>query len=211
MPDLNTILAGVRYVVVGGTATSLYMPARHTDDVDILLAAADAPAAEAALRRAGARFTGPLSIGGASWVLPDGTSLDVLVSSEIWVAAVLARPNRDAAGLPIIALPYLVLLKLQAARGVDIGDLTRMLGGAEEAVLDDVRSVVRKYLPDAAEDVESLIRLGRLEFESGAEVHLAGPGPIAALPSQAAADVLVRAHTRGGRTVRQHRRRRPLS
>jgi hypothetical protein len=54
--------------------------------------------------------------------------------------------------LPIIGLPYLVLMKLQASRGIDIGDLTRMLGGADETALRLVRRAVQDFLPDAVED-----------------------------------------------------------
>jgi hypothetical protein len=205
MPDLNALLAGVRYVVVGGTATSLYMPMRATEDVDVLIAVRDAALAEGALRRAGARLVGQLSIGGTSWRLPSGEMLDVLTSHAPWIDDALDHPNRDAAGLPIIALPYLVLLKLEASRGVDIGDLTRMLGGAAEEALAAVRAVVRTYLPDAAEDLEGLIQLGRLEY-AGA------PGsqpPGSPSESPAPEEVHVREHHRGGRLVREHWRRRP--
>lgn len=170
MPDLTALLPGVPFVVVGGTATSLYMPQRITRDVDILVTAADAPAAERALVRAGAVSEGPLSIdnplqiAGSSWKLPDGSYLDVLWSGRPWVKKALASPRRDSAGLPVVSLPYLVLMKLASSRGVDVGDLTRMLGGADEASLKEVREVVRRFLPDAVEDLESLIELGRLEF-----------------------------------------------
>lgn len=171
MPDLNSLLPGVRYVVVGGTATSLYMPARTTKDMDILVAAADAPCVEDALHRAGATALGPLTVDnplrieGDSWRLPDGSDLVVLRSAQSWVGEALEHPNRDAAGLPIVALPYLVLMKLASGRGVDMGDPSRMLGGADEATLAEVRRVVRRYLPDAVDDMESLIELGRLEFQ----------------------------------------------
>lgn len=171
MPDLTPLLPGVRYVVVGGTATSLYMPQRMTRDVDVLVSAADAPAAEQALVHAGATSEGPLSINnpleiqGHSWKLPDGSYLDVLWSACPWVEKALAHPRRDSAGLPIVSLPYLVLMKLASSRGVDMGDLSRMLGGAGEDSLLEVRSVVGEYLPDALDDLASLTELGRLEFQ----------------------------------------------
>jgi hypothetical protein len=169
MPALTSLLPGLRFVVVGGTATSLYMPARTTQDVDVLVAGNDAERAESLLRQAGAALLGRLAIGGTSWRLPDGTQLDVLTSDEPWLPDALAQPNHDPSGLPIIDLPYLVLLKLQASRGIDIGDLTRMLGGAEEDALDRVRRVVERHMPDAVEDLESLIQLGRLEFQDQGE------------------------------------------
>lgn len=168
MPDLNSVLASVPFVVVGGVATSLYMPARQTDDVDILIWASDRPRVEQALRSSGAHRVGPLIVGGTAWTLPDGTELDVLVSEEPWVRDALATPNRDPSGVPIISLPYLALLKLRAGRGIDVADLSRMLGGADELLLDSVRRVVAEHEPDALEDLESLIRLGRMEFQSGA-------------------------------------------
>ncbi|MDP2660071.1 MAG: hypothetical protein Q8R28_05025, partial [Dehalococcoidia bacterium] len=105
MPDLNALFSGLRFVVVGGTATSHYMPKRMTRDVDILVTAADAPAAERALVRAGATSEGPLNIDnplqikGTSWKLSDGSYLDVLWSARPWVKKALASPNRDSAGL----------------------------------------------------------------------------------------------------------------
>ncbi len=171
MPDLNALFAGVRFVVVGGTATSLYMPQRMTQDVDILVAATDVQEAEGALAKAGATPEGPLNIDnplqlkGSTWKLTDGSYVDVLWSARPWVKEALAGPNLDSAGLPIVSLPHLVLMKLASSRGVDLGDLSRMLGGADEDSLHQVRAVVRKYLPDAMEDLESLIELGRLEFQ----------------------------------------------
>lgn len=171
MPDLTTLFSGVRYVVVGGTATSLYMAQRITKDVDVLVSTADAPAVERALVRAGATSEGPLSINnpleieGHSWRLPDGSYLDVLWSARPWVEEALAHPQRDFAGTPVVSLPYLVLMKLASSRGVDLGDLSRMLGGAEEDSLVEVRSVIRRFLPDALDDLGSLTELGRLEFQ----------------------------------------------
>ena len=68
--------------------------------------------------------------------------------------------------LPVIALPYLVLMKIRASRGIDLGDLTRILGAASEDDLEKTRKVSKQYLNDAAEDLESLIRLGRFEYET---------------------------------------------
>jgi hypothetical protein len=40
-----------------------------------------------------------------------------------------------------------------------------MLGGADEAALDEVRDAVRMYRPDDLNDLESLITLGKLEYQ----------------------------------------------
>jgi hypothetical protein len=85
--------------------------------------------------------------------------------AEPWcgVAIAEAQANRDKQGLPILPLPYLVLAKLRASRGRDVGDLTQMLGLADAAQRERVRAVVRRYSPEDVEDVEALIELGRLE------------------------------------------------
>jgi hypothetical protein len=56
-------------------------------------------------------------------------------------------------------------MKLQASRAQDIADLSRMLGGADEELLGQFRAVVKTYMDDALEDLESLITLGKLEYQ----------------------------------------------
>ena len=59
-------------------------------------------------------------------------ALDVLESAENWAAKAIRQPMPGPEGLPVISLPYLILMKLRASRGIDIGDLTRILGAAGE-------------------------------------------------------------------------------
>lgn len=75
------------------------------------------------------------------------------------------NPNYAPDGLPIVDLPYLVLMKLLAGRSQDLADISRMLGGATDPQLDGVRTVINDYLGSAREDLESLIMLGKLERE----------------------------------------------
>lgn len=152
------------YVIVGGLATALYMPQRLTFDLDILVLAEDAPRLYRELAEAGYQQRGQLTIGGTSWQAPDRSPLDVLEARESWARTAVANPNRSPAGEPVIALPYLVLLKLAASRAQDVADLTRMLGPADEATLREVRDAVRRHRPEDSDDLESLIALGRLEL-----------------------------------------------
>jgi hypothetical protein len=163
---MNLDSVSTPFVVIGGVATWLYMPRRPTDDVDVLVAAEDAPTLYEELTAAGWTPVGSLTIGGTSWRAPEGGELDVIESSEAWVRDALANPARSPTGLPVISLPYLVLMKLQAARSRDMGDLSRMLGQADEAALEQVRAVVGTHSPTDLADLESLITLGRLEFET---------------------------------------------
>jgi hypothetical protein len=116
------------------------------------------------LDQAGCRRRGELAIPGSTWELSDGTLLRILESNEQWAREAMEQPNINAFGLPVIALPYLVVMKLKSGRVQDLADITRMLGGADDAALQAVRSAVQFYVPDAVEDIESMIALGRMEL-----------------------------------------------
>lgn len=152
--------------------TRLYSPERMTDDLDVLVAVDGAEVFYEELARGGAAKRGGLAIGGTHRLLPDGTPLDFLEENAPWVAEAMDSPAFGPDGLPVIALPYLVLLKMRASWGIDIGDLTRMLGAADEAELERTRRVIRTHLSDAEEDLESLIQLGQLEYAATRASHL---------------------------------------
>lgn len=163
--NVKAIIKRAPFVVVGGVATRLYMPERMTVDLDVLIKAEDAVLVYEDLEAAGSQKQNDLSISGSQWTLSDGTSLDVLEGNEPWVEAAVDSPNYSPDGLPVIALPYLVLMKLLASRSQDLADISRMLGGATTDQLQAVREVINQYLPTAKEDLESLIMLGKLERE----------------------------------------------
>ena len=155
--DLRTITA-VPFVVIGGVATRLYAPERVTDDLDILIEAKNADALAADINRAG----------GISFCKLNGMALDVSEEDAPWAAEAIANPASAPNGLPVISLPYLVLMKMRASRGIDIGDLTRVLGAANDDAIAEAGRVIATYLPDGVEDLEGLIYLGRLEYEQNA-------------------------------------------
>ena len=164
--DLRQVIRNTRFLLVGGLATRHYMPERTTLDTGILVLAEDQQAVEQELRAAGCQKLGLLAIGGSTWVLPNGTTLDVVISDASWAQEAIEDPLQTADGIPVITLPYLVLMKLYAGRSQDIADITRMLGGADENALAEVRAAVTRHNPEAANDVESMIVLGRLEYQS---------------------------------------------
>lgn len=151
-------VVSVPFLVIGGVATRLYAPERVTDDLDVLVSVDGAEV-----------FYGQLECSGVGRVLPEGMPLDVLEEDAAWVAEALTVPEAGPDGLPVIALPYLILLKMRASRGIDIGDLTRMLGAAGEADLERTRRVISTHLSDGEEDLESLIQLGQLEYAATRE------------------------------------------
>ncbi|MBC6419815.1 MAG: hypothetical protein GDA44_14145 [Prochloron sp. SP5CPC1] len=162
--DIKAIVKEKPFVVMGGVATRLYMPERMTLDLDILVQVEDAPLIYKELEEAGSRRRGELSIPGSQWQLADGTELDIVESDEIWAKEAIAKPNYSPDGLPIISLPYLVLMKLKSSRSQDLADVSRMMGAAQEQDLQAVKMVIEQYLPTACEDLASLIVLGKLEL-----------------------------------------------
>jgi len=162
--NLNLIIKQAPFVVVGGVATRLYMPERMTLDLDILINAADAKLIYQDLEAVNGKKVGDLAIPGSQWQLADNTSVDVLEGEDEWVGEAVLNPNYAPDGLPIIDLPYLVLMKLAASRTQDLADVSRMLGLADETMLTKIKQVIQAYLPTAAEDLESLILLGKLEM-----------------------------------------------
>jgi hypothetical protein len=164
--DLTPILSPMHWTIVGAAATRLYMPERVTQDLDVAIRAEDASRAREKLADAGFVYQGDLSIGGSTWISPDGKMIDVIEGHERWWVEALteAQANRDAQGLPILPLHYLVLMKFQSGRVQDIADITRMLGQADQAALESVRALFKRLAPSDLADLESLITLGRLEL-----------------------------------------------
>ena len=163
-PDLRGVLKDIPWVIVGGVATRAYMPERMTQDMDVLIRHEDEQVALGRLQAAGYKTKSPLAVGG--WLVhsPEGIEVDILLGHQLWLNQALAHPRSDPAGYPVIDLPYLVLMKMESNRSLDIGDLGRLLGLASEADLDRVRQAVKQYSPQDAEDLESLIYLGKLEL-----------------------------------------------
>lgn len=165
-PDLTNILEPTHWAVIGAVATRLYMPERMTKDFDIAIAVREADNVRRKLAAAGYVRIGELSIGGSHWQSPDGVQIDVIEGHEIWwpQALAAAQSNRDEQGLPILPFPYLILLKFNASRTIDLGDITRMLGLASDTEHEQVRTLFNHYAPTDLADLESLILLGKLEM-----------------------------------------------
>jgi hypothetical protein len=169
-PDLTGVLKGVRWAIAGAVATRLYMPERATSDLDMVVLAPDGNMAEARLADARCTKLGALSIGGSSWRHPSGTQIDLIeVDGRQWEEGLrAAQQNLGPDGSPVLTLPYLVLMKLESSRTLDVGDVVRMLGFADASALEGVRSAINEYAPELSEDLESMIELGKLEHEAGA-------------------------------------------
>jgi hypothetical protein len=182
-PDLRDILKGIRWVIIGGVATRAYMPERMTKDMDLLVHRSDSAEVFRRLVDAGYTPVSPLAVSGTLLRSPEGVDVDVLFGDQRWLNEALRHPGDDQAGYPVIALPYLVLMKLTAQRVQDWADVSRMVGWAGAADLDAVRAVVARYSPEDLEDLEALIYLGRQEQAApDAGPTLSGP-PAAGQPA----------------------------
>jgi hypothetical protein len=173
-PDLSAIFRDIPWAVIGGVATRAYMPERLTQDLDVLVRAADAQASRAVLVQVGFTLIGELTIRGATWRAPEGWLLDVIETDAAWASEALARVERDPQGLPVLALPYFVLMKWEAGRLRDLADAQQMLGLADEEVLAATRGLFARYAPEALDDLEGLITLGKLEMGQPPEENRGG-------------------------------------
>jgi hypothetical protein len=159
--------------VVGGVATRAYAPERHTRDTDFLVAHECYDDAVRRLlflgwRKANDPLFPNTSLGlyGSAWEKND-LSIDVIATNQSWAEEALRIEAVDQTGLRIVALPFLVLMKLDSARGIDQGDLTRMLGRLSESELENVIHVVERWShdPQAGDDLRQYALLGSIEWE----------------------------------------------
>lgn len=165
-PDLRPVLTGIDWVIVGTVATRAYMPERMTKALDILIREVDGDNVIERLKGAGYTIESKLALPGYALRSPEGVEVDVLFSNASWLSTALKQPRYDAAGYPVLSLPYLVLMKLTATRTQDWADLSLMLGIASDEALNAVRSVVARHSLADREDLESLIYLGNLEVQA---------------------------------------------
>jgi hypothetical protein len=145
------------------------MPERTTADIDVLVEPENFDRAIAqfvetgyTLRRQALEFA-DTRLGLIGQRVVADRPVDVLSSTQSWIHDAVASVRWENETLPIVDLPYLVALKLDASRSVDQGDLSRMLGFASPEDLDRVRSIVRRLLPSDIDDLEQYILLGRYE------------------------------------------------
>ncbi len=163
-PDLSPLLKGIPWAVIGGVATRAYMPERTTQDLGILIASSNSQKVHRRLSSAGFVYRQDLTIGGSAWETPEGQSVDVVEINAPWLSEAFKQLQTDPQELPVLSLPYLVLLKFQASRLQDLADISRMLGLASAEDRQITRQVFGKWQPDELDDLESLITLGDLEL-----------------------------------------------
>jgi hypothetical protein len=170
-PNLNKILEGIPWVITGGVATRAYMPERMTHDLDILIHKSNCESAWRKFKEHGFVVADVLDAPYFVARRADIPEVDVLCLDFPWLERAFVEARQDPAGFPVLDLPFLIIMKLKANRGIDIGDMTRMLGLASEEDRDRVRKTVALYQPEDSDDLEALILLGKMEFRDMSRSH----------------------------------------
>ncbi len=159
-PNLEPTLKPIRWAVWGGVAIRHYIvPEREPLDFDAAVTVADGPAMRAQMAAGGYHYLGESEWGEAMWRSAEGVAVDVFEGAEEWwpPALAAAQGNRNAQGLPILPLPYLILLLLDDGRERKLNDAAKMLAAADEPTLAAVRSLVAHYRPQHTEGLARLL------------------------------------------------------
>jgi hypothetical protein len=163
-------ILNVPYATIGGVGTRLYSPERVTHDIDVLIRPEDhGEAVQAMLGHGGERLgmvalaQSTLGLEGEHWRVPGEPPIDIMWANAEWVDDAVRDAVIDETGLAIAPLWAITLMKLDAARSIDQGDLGRMLGLASDSALAEVRRRVARWLPDAVDDLEAYIYYGKLD------------------------------------------------
>jgi hypothetical protein len=168
------LFGDVPAIVIGGVAARAYAPERFAKDIEFLVDYERFAEATAVLASRGWEKirdlvfpNAALGLRGQAWE-KDRQAIGVIATDQAWAREAFANLAYDQTGLRVIPLAYLVLMKLDSARGVDQGDVTRMLGRVDDGEVDAIVSIVEKHShdPQAADDVRQYALLGRIEWET---------------------------------------------
>ena len=172
------VLDGIPAMLIGAHAAAAYAPARMTADVDIVVSAEHYAEAEARMRADGwdkinaLVFHGSrLGLRGGAWVKPGVEENDLITSDQPWLREAFAHePVLRSDGQRVIPRDYLILMKLDSARGIDQGDLNRILGLMSPEDVEHTAAVVARHYHDdqIVEDLRQSAEIGRWEYGTDA-------------------------------------------
>ena len=156
--DVLRCLSGVDYALIGGHAVTIHGHPRTTDDVDLLARSEDVGRIKEML---GGIRSRPLTIGGVS-IMVKGVPVDIVAPKQPWVGPAIDAAERTRYG-KVISKPFLVLTKLWATRGEqDDTDILYVLRAMNSQEKQQVRTLVMRFLPNDADDLESMLALAAL-------------------------------------------------
>lgn len=146
----------IPYVIIGGHAVTFHGRPRMTDDIDILVSGTDL---QTAVTQLNLQQISPLRTGGYSGVTENGMRIDVVAPDQRWVMPAITHAVRTSYG-PMVSAPFLVITKLWDSRGSqDETDALGVLKKMSDAELNITRQLVKQYLPNDVDDIESLIAM----------------------------------------------------
>jgi hypothetical protein len=147
-----------KYAIVGGQAAIYYGSPRSTVDIDII-------ASSETIQQALKSFNpppSPLTVGGST-VKILGIDVDLLhYHDPEWLELLLAEAEKKE-GVRLVSKPWLLVLKLSAARYVDLMDVIPVAKGMTEKEVARARQLVMQYAPSELEDFESILQFGAVE------------------------------------------------
>lgn len=171
---LHTLL-NCPYATVGAIGARWYMPERKTSDIDLLIPPDECAAARRSLESHGGKkayalnFLHPtLGLTGERWHVLGEMPIDLLWSDHEWCESAITEAKRDELGVWYAPLWAIVVMKRDASRSRDQGDIANTLGLASDYTLKEVREIGARLLPDQTGDLEEYIYFGR--FDVGREV-----------------------------------------
>ncbi|MGD0834473.1 MAG: hypothetical protein ABSA40_08645 [Candidatus Dormibacteria bacterium] len=158
------VLHGFRFALIGALAANHYMAPRYSADIDFAVLERDAIAVEEHLRAERWQMVGGLvmtDLTGTTWRAVGGGQVDLVYLPDSWGSPALDMASTNVLdGVPTVTLPYLVLMKLLAARGKDTADVEELLVGKSRARVVEVREVVGRFgRPGDLEDLDQIIEL----------------------------------------------------
>jgi hypothetical protein len=167
MPRLDDI----PFMLIGAYAAASYAPERSTQDIDIIV---EPEHVEEILNSEGwnkSELLFPnsnLGLFGFAFQKDGYEDIDLISSKANWLRDAFDAPKViNAFGKRVMPLPYLVLMKVESARGVDQGDLTRMLGRLEPSQVEEIVAVIEQsYSTQLSDDIRQYAEIGRWEYES---------------------------------------------
>lgn len=155
---LLRMIAGVDYALIGGHAVTIHGHPTNTEDIDLLARSEDVGRITEML---GGIRSKPFAIGGVS-IKVQGVSVDLVAPGQPWVGAAIDAAERTRYGR-VISKPFLVLTKLWTMRGEqDDTDILYVLRAMNSQERQQTRILTMRYLPNEAEDLESMLALADL-------------------------------------------------
>lgn len=144
---------GIRYAVLGGHALAFQGYNRTTQDIDILVEPGDIDRIIGILDL---QATKPLTIGGMSGQLSDGTEVDLVSPAVPWLADALSNAQ-SINGLRVLSKPFIVLSKIWASRGAQEDlDSMQMLKRMTPEEIVYTKRLVKLYYPANYDDLKQL-------------------------------------------------------